>query len=453
MLNLDVQPGSGLGFFRLGMPISEAIGLIEEHNTDISRVEIQYHQSEPLERDITLNLVGEGILLSFDPFSQRLRLIEVHNLARVLLSYEHTVFSGGGMEPTFAQVYNTFGPSYPGDYDHENNRYVLQYPGLSFTFSIPAEFRHLYTKDTNELPMEMPNGVSPLASCIYLYAGGRLRNPTLPPLGEGSLYYQPVLARLGQGVLFASSSTRAAVSSTAVAGGISSSDSSGSSGSGSSSSAVGGGGGGGGGDSSTVKPSGRWGQGDGRITFSSSVQDVVAELGAPERIFHKRRDSMRIHTGSAVASSGVGSSAAASSSGGALAFKTDDYFFNYFSRGADVMFDGGTQRVKKIILHTNFPCHVSFNRYHKCNFRILLPETAPKVDPKSGRPLPAFIGPDTHWDVVKQLLGEPVGRPVVHSPGAQANPFGPTWFFGYDHIVFEVMKSNGHLASVCLFAE
>jgi phagosome assembly factor 1 len=55
--------------------------------------------------------------------------------------------------------------------------------------------------------------------------------------------------------------------------------------------------------------------------------------------------------------------------------------------------------------------------------------------------------------VIKELLGEPVGRPVVHSPGAQANPFGPTWFFGYEHVVFEVMKSNGHLASVCLFAE
>jgi hypothetical protein len=44
MLTLEVQPGGGLGFFRLGMPISEAIALIEEHNTDIARVEIQYHQ-------------------------------------------------------------------------------------------------------------------------------------------------------------------------------------------------------------------------------------------------------------------------------------------------------------------------------------------------------------------------------------------------------------------------
>jgi phagosome assembly factor 1 len=325
------------------------------------------------------------------------------------------------MEPTFAHVYNTFGPSYPGDYDQENNRYVLQYPGLSFTFSIPPEFHHLYTKvcwlvdqvecvfcrlhscsvfactharltlthspqipvfvnlfccccccccvffskDTNELPMELPNGSSPLASRVYLYAGGRLRNPTLPALRKGSLYYQPVMARLGQGVFFAPSSVRAPT-------GVSSST-----------------------GTTSAAAVGRWGQGEGRVIFSSSVQDVVAELGTPQRVYHKRHDSMRIHTASASAASQVAGGASAP------AGKTADYFFNFFTRGVDVMFDGGTQRVKKIIMHTNFPCHVSFNRYHKCNFRILLPQTAPKTDERTGRPLPAIIGPDTHVCMVR----------------------------------------------------
>jgi hypothetical protein len=86
-----------------------------------------------------------------------------------------------------------------------------------------------------------------------------------------------------------------------------------------------------------------------------------------------------------------------------------DYFYNYFSRGIDILFDGQvwiafvvyisvphtsafrqhffcevqpecwseiffflvqTHRIKKFVLHTNFPGHSDFNSYMKCNFAI-----------------------------------------------------------------------------------
>lgn len=82
-----------------------------------------------------------------------------------------------------------------------------------------------------------------------------------------------------------------------------------------------------------------------------------------------------------------------------------DYFYNYFSRGLDILFDGQvisyklntyimyssgfnlgfffswncwiivllllqTHKIKKFVLHTNFPGHSDFNSYMKCNFVI-----------------------------------------------------------------------------------
>lgn len=81
-----------------------------------------------------------------------------------------------------------------------------------------------------------------------------------------------------------------------------------------------------------------------------------------------------------------------------------DYFYNYFTRGLDILFDGQvfiffgssniniimilfmitcalrssnitvlylqTHKIKKFVLHTNYPGHADFNSYIKCNFII-----------------------------------------------------------------------------------
>ena len=39
-------------------------------------------------------------------------------------------------------------------------------------------------------------------------------------------------------------------------------------------------------------------------------------------------------------------------------------------RGLDLLFEGQTHRIKKIILHTNAPDHASFGVYNKCHFTL-----------------------------------------------------------------------------------
>ena len=100
------------------------------------------------------------------------------------------------------------------------------------------------------------------------------------------------------------------------------------------------------------------------VFFGDSVQDVVSAIGAPARTFYKSEDKMKIHSPNAYRK------AASSKS---------DYFYNYFTLGfvsrvilylkivaisrlfQDILFDARTNRVKKFVLHTNFPGHYNFN--------------------------------------------------------------------------------------------
>lgn len=117
-----------------------------------------------------------------------------------------------------------------------------------------------------------------------------------------------------------------------------------------------------------------------------------------------------------------------------------DYFYNYFSMGMDVMFDGESHTVKKIILHTNFPGSKDFNvyvssnsqfltsdRYAKCNFKIQVPGDSFQ---------PKYITPQMKFSDVQKLLGtENCSKPLVN-----ANiPFGGTKFYAYKNCIFEVI--------------
>ncbi|XP_004364774.2 hypothetical protein CAOG_01906 [Capsaspora owczarzaki ATCC 30864] len=88
------------------------------------------------------------------------------------------------------------------------------------------------------------------------------------------------------------------------------------------------------------------------VRFGDTCQDVFSELGAPNHVFHKADVRAIVATNSRQGSD-------------------SDYFYNYFDRGLDVLFDAQTHSVKKFILHCNFPGHFDFNRYSKCNFRLL----------------------------------------------------------------------------------
>ena len=91
----------------------------------------------------------------------------------------------------------------------------------------------------------------------------------------------------------------------------------------------------------------------------------MSAVGAPNRIFYKSEDKMKIHSPNAHRKASLLKS---------------DYFYNYFTFGMvssassllppdntdiicfqDILFDAKHNKVKKFILHTNFPGHYNFN--------------------------------------------------------------------------------------------
>lgn len=71
----------------IGMPIQQAIHLIRKCDREIKGVQLWYSEAVPLHMDIVICLQADGVKLSFDPFLQRLRHIEIFDLSHVKLCY------------------------------------------------------------------------------------------------------------------------------------------------------------------------------------------------------------------------------------------------------------------------------------------------------------------------------------------------------------------------------
>eukprot|EP00658_Telonema_sp_P-2_P080841 TRINITY_DN8127_c0_g1_i1.p2 TRINITY_DN8127_c0_g1~~TRINITY_DN8127_c0_g1_i1.p2 ORF type:complete len:169 (+),score=35.36 TRINITY_DN8127_c0_g1_i1:681-1187(+) len=151
------------------------------------------------------------------------------------------------------------------------------------------------------------------------------------------------------------------------------------------------------------------------IQFGASPQQVQLSLGVPDSVCHKQ-------------------------SGTAVQEVPSDYFYNYFTLGIDLLFDGATHTVTKFVFHTNQPGHRDFNQYDKCHFSITLPDVTDSISSES-----------TLGDA-EALLGDPLGgRPVVNSAPSSSSPFGATKFYGFNHgLILEIME-NGQIASASIY--
>ncbi|KAI3502852.1 hypothetical protein L1887_31208 [Cichorium endivia] len=383
---LDLRPGLGIGPFSLGMPICEAFAQIEQQPNIYDVVHVKYFDEDPLKLDVVISFPDHGFHLRFDPWSQRLRLIEIFDVKRLQMRYATSLIGGPSTPATFVAVYAVFGPTFPGIYDKERGVYTLLYPGLSFAFPIPSQYTDCCHNGEAELPLEFPDGTTPVTCRVCIYDSsadskvgvGKLMNKaSAPPLPNGSLYMEEVHVKLGEELWF------------------------------------------------TV--------GGQHIPFGASPQDVWTELGRPDGIHQKQVDQMVIHSASDPRPKTT---------------LCGDYFYNYFARGFDILFDGQTHKIKKFVLHTNYPGHADFNSYIKCNFVIHATDFdgAFHQDINSSK---SRITPATKWDQVKEILGD-CGRAAIQTQGSTSNPFGSTFVYGYQNVAFEVMK-NGYIATVTLF--
>ncbi|KAF9113623.1 Cullin-3 [Mortierella sp. AM989] len=219
-LDLIIAPGKHLGWFRLGMSLWDIIRLLREQAALIPVVELKYSEEDPFAADIVLKLVSNGIELRFEPYSQRLKLVHVYDFSRLRLTYKGGEVCSSKALPTFLLINRLFGPTYPGEFDVQKNIYTLSYPGLSLVFPIPEKLIFLY-QTSAELPIEFPDGNTPVASHMYIFHGAdwltaapvpvstlarNIQDSSSPSthsgrVGEGRPELEKVLAKINYGAI------------------------------------------------------------------------------------------------------------------------------------------------------------------------------------------------------------------------------------------------------------
>ncbi|XP_075742700.1 phagosome assembly factor 1 isoform X2 [Rhipicephalus microplus] len=471
MLELDVVPEKSLGNesweLVLGMAFSQVVHILQQQFRIIKGVQIIYNEQCPLDSDLVILLSEDGIRLSFDSSSQRLKVIEVTDMSKVKLTYCGSTFCSPEVLPTRQQIDDCFGATHPGEYDASQQMFVLHFRGLSFSFLADPKCKLDATLGSSPTG-QLPNGSSPLVSRMAIYYGNSLADTSCfhhDHLCGISLCMTMSFFCPAQSMLFATTSSIAASSlphlhlttscqpllrfprppplplccfgNQSYLEGLEVLRE---------------------GDTTlgirltllteAYETSRLSGPIQKKLTrsvhFGDSVQDVVWALGSPNKVFYKEEDKMKIH---------------AQDSHRLLAARASDYFYNYFTLGMDVLFDAQRHVVKKIVLQSNYPGHFNFQQYYRCPFRLRLrlpptPEQrrATLVDVASeddGHVVTAF----TKWDELQERLVKASERPVVlnrTSSTNTTNPFGSTYCYGYQDIIFEVMR-NKHIASVTLY--
>ncbi|KAK2145279.1 hypothetical protein LSH36_690g02001 [Paralvinella palmiformis] len=215
-------------------------------------------------------------------------------------------------------------------YHSEKQLFVLNFRGLSFEFHIESRFEPRYAHGLGSL--QFPNGASPVVSRMYIYTGASLEDTRAPPLplscyhGNCFLEYLEVVRERNVTVALKFHLVTEGKNMGASAG------------------------------NGPAKLSElRKVTCERTVKFKDTCQDVVSSLGSPSKIFFKSEDKMKIHSPDA---------------NRMVKSRCADYFFNYTTLGVDILFDANTHRVKKFILHSNFPGHYDFNMYYRCDFVI-----------------------------------------------------------------------------------
>ncbi|CAG8695122.1 8248_t:CDS:1 [Acaulospora morrowiae] len=438
-LDLSIVPGKSLGWFRLGASIWDVINFLREQSRVIPSVDLKYAEESPIITDLFLSLPANGINMRFDGLIQRLKVIEVYDFSKLRLTYQDSEVSSSKVAPTFLSIYKIFGPTYPGELDKTRKEYTLNYPGVSFVFPIPEEHISLYISST-DLPLELPDGTSPLLSRLYAFHGSSFRTANVPSLARSASSENRVGNDIGE-IESVVAELKRGITINFL-------------------------------DRNHPSPISK------EILLNvTTPQDLLVDIGSALRVFFKEEDKMRIHSENIDDMDNVDSNAQENRN--VLSNGTDarnreedghpiDYFYNYFQHGFDVLFDGITHRCKKIILHGNVPGHYDFQRYKRCPYKILLHskvDSSPDINEvaklevfndddnqlTSSHAGVTFITAEMKIDKIRELFGPLNGRPLIFNRGAGGqNPFGPTELSGHDGAVFEVMK-NGYVATITLF--
>nr|CAG4643989.1 EOG090X06XP [Lepidurus arcticus] len=390
------------------MHFSQAVSIMQSQVIAMKKVHVIYNEQDLLASDLILSLPQDGLRLLFDATFQRLKIIEIFNLRLVKLRYCGNHFNSPTIAPTIDQIDQSFGATHPGVYNSDKQMFALNFRGLCFEFPVEQAPEPRFLRGLGSF--QFPSGFSPTASRMCIFQGAQLADCKAPPLPLSCFFAHPYLQNLEvirDDLAHRTLGLRLAYVCEASAGVLEP-------------------------KKQTIFQ---------EIRFGQSGQDILSALGNPSRIFYKDDDKMRIHSPQPHRR---------------IPGAYSDYFFNYFTLGLDLLFDGYSHLLKKIVLHTNYPGHYNFNMYHRCEFQLGLPED--KVMPDMGH-LVDFTQPTimvtaySRWDSIVEKL-KPSESPIVLKRASSTNtvnPFGSTLCYGYQDMIFEVM-SNNCIASVTFYS-
>ncbi|KRY20919.1 Uncharacterized protein T12_7880 [Trichinella patagoniensis] len=364
------------------MPLGQAIAYLQRAYQIFKGIELVYSDKDPLVSDVVVNLTNNGIKLLFDASSQLLKVIEIIDMNKVCLSYSGMVFSTPSKKPSI-----------------EKHVYILSWRGLSMLFPAEQNLKPFFARGLSSL--HFADGTTLFVSKIVIYHGNSLTETTISktPVScyHGQCYAEKIEVMRSDvrtfGLNITLSSERVDCTSYS---------------------------------NNSPEMLNRL------ILFGDSCQKVASALGFPNAVYYKSEDKMRIHLPSAQRTK---------------CNEKSDYFYNYFTMGLDILFDATSHRVKKFVLHTNYPGHYDFGIYNRCNFNFKLYGNAAsehvEVTPfKKWEELESSLFGSTRNCDLPAALGQ--HQPVVLNRSCSnndSNPFGSTFCFGYQDIIFEVMSN------------
>jgi len=400
MLDIEITPEKSISSEKwqiiLGMSLYQVIQILKSNCETIKAVQLIYNDKDPISSDYMLNLANDGIILYFDSSNQRLKLIEISDMKKLRLRYYGNYFNNiPAVQPTFDQIIEIFGITSPGVYDNNSSVFLLRFPGLLFTFSIDFRVEPKITHGIQSL--HFPAGRAPLVSKISIYNGDSPTTsiaPEIPLICLNKDTFSSKIRVIREGRQTKGISLDLYMQGTYQL------------------------------ERETFEKS------DAEVFFNDSCQDVMSVLGTPSSVYYKSEELNKLAINDNFSAAGKDG-------------QQNDYFFNYITLGMDILFNSETNRVTKFILHSNFPCHYNFNSYFMCNFEIQA------TNPDTFQSYVAT--PASTLQKLQEKLNIKSQPAILHRSNStnSVNPFGPTFFYHYEDIIFEIM-TNGYIASITL---
>lgn len=404
----------------LGAPLHSVLGTLRAIPSSFPKIEVSYSQDSPLKYPVVVDLEVNGLRLQFDGREQTLRVIEVLEWGKMKITYKGAELGKQGVL-SFKTIYSkVFGPAYPGVYNKDLSVYILSYPGVAFTFTIPEDLDP-FPASSDEFIKYLSGQSVPSCDSMAIFKGNSW------PEARDELFKPSYLIPGWKHVpgtesppASSSSTSSSPPSSTPVPIGI---------------------------DYVSLDPPSnvcsftfeshpRGTKNDDIEISKTTMQDVIMMLGPPSERLFKQDSRLSIHN----------------PSDGDEGTKTD-LFFNYFALGVDICFDTRVRNppVKKIIFHGNVPGSLPFQKYRRCRWRFADGVT-------SEQPFQEYASDYTHTTnpmMLNRAIESPsssleiVGE-LDDMPEPAVEDWGLTDLYGAEGCVFEVLK-NGSVVSLTVY--